>query len=220
VGNWIDHPQCTRVRGSFTAEPRRGLVWNTLKSLRPIRGGWVNRIGLRNPGIDSLTPNTQDVYSVVGIEYRDWEYILDALGGQRLNIEVNLGCPNVHDYGIPEEVLGEYTKRHNVSAKLPQTEDIDAVAEMCVRSQVDYLHVSNTLPTPRGGESGRRLKALNVPIVKRLAARYPEMSIIAGGGIYDSADIADYEAAGAKHFSLATIWFRPWRAQRLLRDAR
>lgn len=214
-GNWMSHPDATRVMGSYTLERRRGLVWNTLKSLRPIPGGYVNRIGLRNPGIRNVRFLQGRIYSVVGLNAGDWEQMLELIPAGT-NLELNLGCPNVHEYGIPEEVLKEYVRRFRTIAKLPATSMINDVAAMCVDSGVPYLHCSNTLPTPRGGESGCRLKAWNLPVIERLHARYQHTAIIAGGGIYGVRDVEDYAAAGAAHFSLATVWFRPWRARAII----
>ena len=216
-GNWFSDPDCTRVMGSYTLDRRWGLVWNSIKSLRKIEGGWVNRIGLRNPGLRSVRFQPNRIYSVVGLAEHDWEGILEILGQRWLPIEVNLGCPNVHRYGIPPDILSEYTRRYRVSAKLPPTEKVDKIAAMAVEAGVHYLHLSNTIPTPRGGESGKRLKEINLPIVERLHKCYPHIPIIAGGGIYSAEDVHDYEQAGATHFSLSTVWFRPGRARGIVR---
>jgi dihydroorotate dehydrogenase len=215
-GNYIGHQNATRVMGSFTLERRPGLVWNTLKSLRLIRGGWVNRIGLRNPGLGSVTFVHDRIYSIVGLDEGDWAKMLNMIPDWA-TVELNLGCPNVHRYGIDEQMLSFFTHHFLTIAKLPATELVDDVAAMAVEAGVDYLHCSNTIPTARGGESGKRLKAWNLPVIERLRNRYPEASIIGGGGIYTAQDVADYEAAGATHFSLSTVWFRPWTALKILR---
>lgn len=205
--------------GSYTLRPRSGLIWNTLKSLRPIRGGWVNRIGLRNKGIDSqrFKFGSSRIYSIVGIEPDDWEEMFYSIPDW-VPLELNLGCPNVHEYGIDPRILGYFCQHGKVGVKLPATDKVDAVAEMAMEAGVAYLHCSNTIPTPRGGESGRRLKQLNLPVIERLRNRYPTVPIVAGGGIYSSQDVADYASAGATNFSLSTIWFRPWAALNLLHD--
>lgn len=90
------------------------------------------------------------------------------------------------------------------------------MVDRCVESGVRYMHLSNTLPTPRGGESGRRLFGYNVPFVARIAGRYPEITIIAGGGIYSPEAMKVYQQAGATHFSLSTVFFTPWRVPSIL----
>lgn len=222
-GNYFSHPEATRIRGSFTLNRRRGLIWNTLKSLRPTKDGWVNRIGLRNKGLVNLKRplDHEDIWSIVGMEADDWEKMYDILVWHRqhlLTLEVNLGCPNVHEYGIPQNVLAKFAEHFWVIAKLPATNKVDEVAKMAVDAGVHYLHCSNTLPTSRGGESGRRLKYYNLPVVERIASAYPWIPVIAGGGIYEPQDIIDYEKAGAKHFSLSTAWFKPWRASGIIND--
>jgi len=213
-GNWISHPRCTRVLGSFTWKRRRGLVYHTLRSFRPTAGGWVNHIGLRNPGLRTVRIDTRHVYSLAGLEDGDWEEMLPhcPVG---TTIELNLSCPNVHEYGIPFGLLQRYCRRYNVIAKLPPTAAIDDMAAMCIEAGAWYLHCSNTLPIEHGGESGRRLFDVNLPIVERLAGRYPTQ-IIAGGGIYHATNVAWYRQAGATQFSLATVWLTPWRVRGIL----
>jgi dihydroorotate dehydrogenase len=215
-GNWIRRHWATSVRGSFTWDARPGLVYHALKSLRPVKGGWVNRIGLRNPGVRSVTFDPTCIYSLVGMNDGDWERMLDRLP-EHVTPEVNLGCPNVHRYGIAPAVLRDYcAKFGRVIAKLPPTDDVDDMAAMCVEAGVQYLHLCNTLPTERGGESGERLFYHALPIVERVAYRHREIEIIAGGGIYRPIHLHRYWVAGATHFSLATVWFTPWRVKHIL----
>ena len=52
-GNYINLPKTTPIRGSFTLNERKGKWKQIFKTLRYIPGvGWINKIGLRNPGID------------------------------------------------------------------------------------------------------------------------------------------------------------------------
>lgn len=215
-GNWIGSKYCTPVLGSFTWERRRGLLYHTIRSLRPVPGGWVNQIGLRNRGIRACAFFYDDaIYSLVGLEEDDWQRMLHHCPAG-LNVEVNLGCPNVHEYGIPFNVLKDYCARFVVGAKLPPTGIVDDMAAMCIEAGVRYLHCCNTIPTARGGVSGRRLFQANLPIVARMAQRYPGR-IIAGGGIYDAKSLEAYRHAGATRFSLATVWLTPWRVPGILR---
>jgi hypothetical protein len=48
--NIFNFKSMTRIVGTYTARPRRGL-WRVLTTLRKTKGGWYNRVGLRNPGI-------------------------------------------------------------------------------------------------------------------------------------------------------------------------
>ena len=53
-GNYINLPNVIPIRGSFTLKKRPGKWMQILKTLRYnfTLGGWVNKIGLRNKGID------------------------------------------------------------------------------------------------------------------------------------------------------------------------
>lgn len=203
------------VKGSFTWKRRPGLIYHTIRSLRPVPGGWINQIGLRNRGIRSCTFDRDDIYSLVGLEDGDWERMLEYCP-PGLRVEVNLGCPNVHEYGIPFEVLRDYCSNFWVIAKLSPTEQVDEIAAMCIEAGVRYLHCCNTLPAEHGGISGRSLLRVNLPIVHRMACKYPGQ-IIAGGGIYDETTLRVYRGLGASLFSLATIWFAPWKIHGILR---
>ena len=52
-GNYINFPKTISIKGSFTLEPRSGLFSQILKTMRYSfhNKGWVNKIGLRNPGL-------------------------------------------------------------------------------------------------------------------------------------------------------------------------
>lgn len=218
-GNWINHPACTSVLGSFTLEQRKGLIYNTIKTFRPVKGGWVNKIGLRNAGIRSIKSfNTNKIYSVVGLEEGDWEKILDIIP-PNVDVEVNLGCPNVHEYGIPINVLQNYCKKFNIIAKLPATDKVYDVADMCITAGAKLLHCSNTIPTENGGISGLQLFDKNIMIVHNISNKYPG-KVIAGGGIYSESEYDLYKVCGASYFSLSTIWMKPWKAIKLINEHR
>ena len=59
-GNYINLPHTTSIKGSYALEPRSGLLPQILKTLRYSfqHNGWINKIGLRNPGIDYAIKNT------------------------------------------------------------------------------------------------------------------------------------------------------------------
>ena len=55
------------------------------------------------------------------------------------NVEVNLGCPNVHEYGIPPSIMKDYCTKFNVIAKLSPDENIKETAAMCIEAGVQKL---------------------------------------------------------------------------------
>lgn len=215
-GNWIDLPGCTSILGSFTWQARPGLVGQVLRTLRPIKGGWINRIGLRNCGIRTLKFRYDCIYSLVGLNTDDWQNMF-IFCPEGLRIEVNLGCPNVHTYGIPLYLLAAYCRKFRVIAKLSPTVTMETIG-LYVAAGVTHFHLCNTLPSPRGGISGRPLQPLVLDLITAVAAKYPSVTILAGGGIYQPSDCQRYEQAGAKHFSLSTIWFTPWRVPAVLAE--
>lgn len=225
-GNYIRSSKATPILGSYTLSPRSGRLMKVgqfvLDNLRhPVPGGWRNRIGLRNPGIASLDRLEDDrVYSIVGgLEPVDWEANLYVLlekpwGRRRPHVELNVSCPNVHGSLISRATLERYTRVFVVTVKLwPDLETILPFVDICGQAGVDYLHCSNTVPSDLGGLSGYPLKAINLPIVERLAQ---EWTVIGGGGIYGWQDLLDYSSAGASYFSISTLWFHPIRAMKLI----
>jgi dihydroorotate dehydrogenase len=224
-GSYLGFNHATRVLGSYTLNRRPGRFGKTVEFfwqnlIDPVPGGWVNRIGLRNPGISAVEFNTRHLYSLVGLEDSDWEWMFDHIhhrADSHTRFELNLGCPNVHEYGIPRIALTVYCRTYWCGVKLPA--DLNAamkIAAMAVGSGARYLHAGNTLPSPRGGLSGYPLKPTNLAIVEALAREFPSINIVGGGGNYTFDDLVDYRNAGATVLSFGTACFRPWRVKRLI----
>lgn len=210
------------VIGSFTLEARSGRTGQILRTFRPVSGGWVNAIGLRNPGLTQLEYKPGVVFSLAGIDDGDWEKMYAWLYVQKwpaYAIELNLSCPNIEKYGHPwgRKTIELFTELPNalISAKLPPTDAVGDLVEICLEAGIRYIHLSNTLPSLRGGISGDQLRAVNLPIVEHIAREFPEVQIIAGGGIYTAYHARQYRDAGAKHLSLGTVFMNPIRGWRL-----
>ena len=98
-GNYIGATGCTQTVGTFTRYARRtgcgnpynercwwlGLAWRLARTLRysPKYGGWVNKLGLRNPGIDNCYGKLfytlhQQILSIHGFNIYDWKYLLET----------------------------------------------------------------------------------------------------------------------------------------------
>ena len=58
-GNYFSFENTISIKGSFTLEPRDGLFLQIIKTLRYSfeKSGWINKIGLRNPGLDYAIKN-------------------------------------------------------------------------------------------------------------------------------------------------------------------
>ena len=209
-GNYISLQDTTSIRGTFTYHRRKGLIYHTLRSLRPVRGGWRNQIGFRNKGIHAVDfTELADVYSICGLNEFEWTSMLFHIP-EYTRLELNLSCPNVPTISISDEAMQAYCEKFpdliaKVRYDIPNT-DIDKLMDMGVKT----IHCSNTIPTSKGGISGRQLKEVNLPNIERLAKTFTGR-IIAGGGIYNKQDIIDYRNAGASDFSISTVYItKPW----------
>lgn len=190
-----------------------------IKTLRPIEGGWVNQIGLRNPGVRAVPWNTTDLFSIAPIDQNDiWEMVRDI--PESAMLEFNVNCPN-HQQDISNVVLDDinfYAKRQPfVSVKVGPTKDMSYLSHLLNRlDAVKYFHCSNTIPSSRGGMSGPRLVSWNrymIPFFVRNGK-----TVIAGGGIYSSEQVKIYRDLGAAHFSLSTVFFTPWRIPGIIQE--
>ena len=58
-GNYLNLPNTISIKRSYTLEKRDGLFLQILKTLRYSfeKKGWINKIGLRNKGIDWAVKN-------------------------------------------------------------------------------------------------------------------------------------------------------------------
>ena len=58
-GNWLRFEHTTATLGTYTVHRRAGVlkrIWRFIATVRwyPSMGAWINRLGLPNPGIQSL----------------------------------------------------------------------------------------------------------------------------------------------------------------------
>ncbi|NJO65656.1 MAG: hypothetical protein HC836_48545 [Richelia sp. RM2_1_2] len=217
-GSYISHKNATSVVGTYTYVPRSGKAIQALKTLRYTELGWVNKIGLKNPGIKSIKLwDMSKIYSISGIiDYITWHGMLEYIPSE-IMVEMNLSCPNVKDAELVNDwVITRYCKTFPITilkiSPLSTISDIKYYYELGAQ----YFHISNTLPTERGGLSGRELQKYTLPLIEQAKNYFSNIKIIGGGGIYTSDDLRRYSDAGSDYFSLATVWFTPWRALKLL----
>ena len=81
-GNYINLPNTISIRGSFTLNERPGKWMQILKTLRYIPGtGWINKIGLRNPGLDYAvnTYKKGEIISIAIMKKNEIPWILKKL---------------------------------------------------------------------------------------------------------------------------------------------
>ena len=222
-GNYVNLPGTMPIRGSFTLEPRKGLLSQIFKTLRYSKEwkGWVNKIGLRNPGLDyaikkyyklATDPKT-NIISIAILSKEEIPKIKNKLPDD-MNIEINVSCPNTEkgmvDKGI-HVFLNE--KRKWCILKLSPIIDFEKIDEY-YNMGFRQFHCSNTFPLYKnkqfvGGLSGPSLRSINKTLIHYIRKRYPETTIIAGGGIQSIKDIENYKRVGANHFSVSTLLFSP-----------
>ena len=213
-GNYISLPNTVSINGSFTLNHRPGLlsqIWKTLHYSQQ-HNGWINKIGLRNPGIDKAIRNyktdTKDIYSIA-ILHEDEIPILVKKIPTTMNLELNVSCPNAEKHMV-NDGLHQFIhkdRRWCIIKLSPQTESdlIDKFYKQGFRQ----FHCSNTLPTLKGGLSGPKLIPYTNNIVSYIKKTYPDTEVIAGGGIQNYQNMIDYKNKGANHFAISTIFFHP-----------
>jgi len=221
-GNFLSLPNTTPIRGTFTYE-RRGSraykLWRFIKTVRPISGGWVNSIGFQNPGIRSVRKyDPRAIYSIGVVAEGEWEKLL-AVIPESTHLEINMGCPNLDTHPrISGECIRAFIKKYPlVIFKLTYSPVVFSEIEFLVENGAQYLHLFNTIPGPRGGESGKRVQEHALTTIRMVKKLYPHIYLIGGGGIYTIEDIEQYREAGATHFSLGSVFLSPVKASRLLR---
>ena len=208
-GNYIHRKGATSIRGTFTYNRRWGLMWNTLRSLRTVEGGWINQIGFRNKGLKNVSKfNSKSVYSIAALD-NSWNKLFGLLPSDA-KVELNAGCPNVGAYTLKRCNIRPFVENHDSVIVKVSPYVTRQFLDECQDVGVKTVHLCNTIPSPKGGISGKQLKNLCLPLVESVATTY-NMDIIAGGGIYSSQDVVDYANAGASHFSVSTLFItNPW----------
>ena len=226
-GNYLQHTNfisgATCVTGTFTLKPRRGLFKQILKTLRyvPTEAGWTwrNQLGLRNPGIFKGIENTawHSVMSIASLESNAWK-ILYEIVPKHMNVELNISCPNVDRHPNLTKSFAK-DKRKWCIVKVPPTitnKQLDRIVNL----GYNQIHASNTLPTKKGGLSGKIVAPYTLGIISFLKENHPHVEVIAGGGVTDKFSAQRYIDAGADHISLGTVNFTPWRTKRIIDGTR
>jgi len=227
-GNYINSEQTISVHGTFTRNPRGNRLWSVLKSLRYDRrlGGWVNKLGLPNPGLHQGLCNVDnkpsDVLSISEIKRGDFQKMNNIIPLNQ-SLEINFSCPNLGKK-LPLDGAGIFTKvksREWCIAKLSPLTDGDELEFVIEHLGFKQIHLSNTLPLPngRGGLSGATLKPYTLELIDLVREQWGNrVEIIAGGGVSDFGGVMDYLKAGANHVSLGSVCFNPFKLRKLIKS--
>lgn len=204
-----DFPYDVYVQKTVTVNPRTGNAWRWERW----GGGIVNNVGVTNPGLvrfqESVLPALREtgiplVVSVLGFDLRDW----DRLAAIPTTLELNLSCPNLgEDIGADPSLatrIIRVVKRQCASfgVKLPPHSTAD-VARACDDAGADYLALTNSLSTPRGGLSGKPLQTFALELIERVRG-VTSLPIVGMGGIESQADIDRFYEAGADDVAIGT----------------
>jgi len=225
-GNYIKPVGCIPVTGTFTLHPRGNRLWSVLKTLRYNRrlGGWVNKLGLPNPGLRAgLERHIRgEVLSIAETKRGDFQKMNNIIPLNQ-SLEINFSCPNLGKK-LPLDGAGIFTKvksREWCIAKLSPLTDGDELEFVIEHLGFKQIHLSNTLPLPngRGGLSGATLKPYTLELIDLVRERWGNsIEIIAGGGVSDFGGVMDYLKAGANHVSLGSVCFNPFKLRKLIKS--
>jgi dihydroorotate dehydrogenase len=214
-GNYIKLPGTMSIKGSYTLNERPGLVSQIVKTLRYVNYNgerrWINKIGLRNPGIvyglQKYNPD-RDIISVAIMDKKDINKLNEIIPNET-NIEINISCPNAEKHMVNDGInVFLNDKRKWCIVKLSPTTDkslIDSYYSQGFRQ----FHCSNTVPSPKGGISGNILIPYTSDLVRYIRTKSSDSTVIAGGGIYNTGTMEYYKRIGATHVSVSTIFFHP-----------
>ncbi len=224
-GNYVQPRGATPTLGTFTRLARPGRWRRTIRTVRyyPRLKAWVNKIGLRNPGIDWLASRagsgrvdlSDKILSVHGFSDTEWAEVVDLAAGLRpMAIELNMSCPNVGEIDWPAELFPRSVATGvRTIVKLPPV-NYQQMFTQALEAGVRTFHCCNTLPVPAGGVSGKPLQPVALQCIGRvleIAGPDAGLTIIGGGGITSSADIDRYVDAGASHVAIGTKAMNPLR---------
>ncbi len=226
-GQFFKITNISPIHGSYTLKERPGRYIQAIRTIRPLlfskmgKGNFVNKISLRNPGIDKIPLATHENYvlSIAAIEQKDWLLLVDKLyinaNFQDYSaLEINIGCPNTTTAPFLFENINYFKNLNkNLIIKLPPKKDaIFKNIREFIKHDINTFHLSNTFPTKLGGLSGQWLRKYNLRLINRVQKEFGEdIRIIAGGGVHCFEDALEYLRLRIQGISMSTICYYPWR---------
>ena len=221
-GTYLNLPNTMSIKGSYTLKPRSGLLLQIIKTLRYSfeNGGWINKIGLRNPGIDYAIKNYKKRDHIISIAILDKQEIPKILNKipENMDIELNVSCPNTEKH-MCTEGLNKFLNpnRDWCIIKLSPICDTQLI-DNYYKQGFRQFHCSNTLPVHNGGLSGKSITPLSIHLIKYINTNYKDVITIGGGGITNINDVYKYKKMGSNHFSASTVFFCPYLSVKLYFD--
>jgi len=223
-GNWVKPKDTLPVTGTFTLHPQGNRVWSVIKSLRysTKHKGWTNNLGLPNPGVKvGLERHIYgEVLSIAEIERNDFKKLYREIP-EGINVELNLSCPNIRNlpWDSTEIFARNLEKRKWCICKVSPTVTPEDLEFLITKLGFTQIHASNTLPIQGcGGLSGRTLIPYTLDIIRLIREEWPEVTIIAGGGVDSFGAVYEYLNEGADHVSLGSVCFNPFKLRKILKN--
>jgi dihydroorotate dehydrogenase len=212
-GNYLNLPNTISIKGSYTLEKRDGLFLQILKTLRYSfeKKGWINKIGLRNKGIDWAVKNYEKkhIYSIAILNSSDIPKIIEKIP-KDMNVELNVSCPNAEKETVSNGLQGFINiDRKYCILKLSPLISCDSIDNF-YKQGFRQFHCSNTIPIKEGGLSGPNVIPYTNKLITYIKHKYPNCEIIAGGGVQNYDDYINYINKGANYVSISTILFNPY----------
>jgi len=222
-GNYIKPIGCIPVTGTFTLHPQGNKVWSAIKSLRYSTKykGWMNNMGLPNPGVRvGLERHIHgEVLSIAEIERNDFKKLYKIVPSG-MSVELNLSCPNIRNlpWDSTEIFARNLEKRKWCICKVSPTVTPEDLEFLITKLGFTQIHASNTLPIQGcGGLSGQTLIPYTLDIIRLIREEWPEVTIIAGGGVDNFGAVYEYLNEGADHVSLGSVCFNPFKLRKILK---
>jgi dihydroorotate dehydrogenase len=232
-GNIINLAYATSVCGTFTAQKRDGMYFRYLKTLRPVykngKNGWINYIGLRNPGIANLNSSKVKgkILSIALMDQKDMSFFLvkleEYITNQKYNIkaiEINVSCPNAKVNLITNHEINLLKNFGlEIIIKIPPSKAYLDMINYYFQCGVRYFHLFNSFSTEKGGVSGKLIQKLYWKLIKKAKDKFGNsIKIIGGGGIQSIEDLQMYQQQGAEHFSISTLFLHPLKLNKFLNE--
>ncbi len=212
-GRYIKYKNTSSVYGSYTTEVRRGAVLQFVKTFRPLmrKKAFRNKIGLRNPSIWK-TPNPKSenhLISISSLKDGDWQEHFNALKTRQEQgllfggVVLNLSCPNADILPISSHELQMFLESFNTVLKLsPRLKSVNNI-EQYLNDGARQFIISNTIPTKKGGISGKPLLKHNFKLIEHVRKSFAnDFHIVGAGGITHSDHIKSYADVGANSFGI------------------
>ena len=222
-GNYIKPIGCIPVCGTFTLHPQGNKVWSAIKSLRYSTKykGWTNNMGLPNPGVKvGLQQHIRgEVLSIAEIERNDFKKLYSLIP-EGINVELNLSCPNIRNlpWDSTEIFARNSEKRKWCICKVSPTVTPEDLEFLITKLGFTQIHASNTLAIQGcGGLSGQTLIPYTLDIIRLIREEWPEVTILAGGGVDNFGAVYEYLNEGADHVSLGSVCFNPFKLRKILK---